>query len=96
MSVLRCRGLSGSAAAGILTWESFLLGLIGSLAGALLSLVLSTLFASLIPGVQMTMDWRLAAILAGAGTVCAGLSGRLAAGAVTADSPGEALRKISA
>ena len=96
MSVLRCRGLSGSAAAGILTWESLLLGLVGSLAGALLALVLSTLFSSVIPGVEMAMDWRLAAILAGAGTACAALSGRLAAGAVTADSPGEALRKLSA
>ena len=96
MAVLRCRGLSSGAAAGILTWESLLLGLTGSLAGALLALVLSTLFSSAIPGVELALDWRLAAILAGAGTVCAALTGRLTAGAVTGDSPGESLRKLSA
>ncbi len=95
MAVLRCRGLSSGAAAGILTWESLLLGITGSLAGALLALVLSTLFSSAIPGVELALDWKLAAILAGAGTVCAALTGRLAAGAVAGDSPGEALRKLS-
>ena len=96
MSVLRCRGLSSSAAAGILTWESLLLGLVGSLAGALLALLAATLFSGMIPGVELILGWRLAGILAGAGTLCAALTGRLAAGSITRDSPGEAMRKISA
>ncbi len=96
MSVLRCRGLSGAAAAGILTWESVLLGLLGSLAGALLALLASTLFSGIIPGAELVMSWLLAGILAGAGTLCAALAGRLAAGSVTRDSPGEALRRVNA
>ena len=68
----------------------------GSLAGALLALLAATLFSGIIPGVELILGWRLAGILAGAGTLCAALTGRLAAGSITRDSPGEAMRKISA
>ena len=94
ISLLRCRGLSAAAAAGALGWESLLLGLLGSAAGALLGMVIAPLVSPLLTGGCKT-DWIITGILAGGGTLLTWLFGRLAAGTITADSPGEALRRNS-
>ena len=96
LSLLRCRGLSAPAAASASGWEGLLLGLLGSAAAALVAMVIVRIGVGATPGgAAWELSWPMAGILAGAGVVLSWLSGRLAAASVTADSPGEALRKAS-
>ena len=93
-TTLRCLGLAGKAAASILGWESFFLGLLGSAAGTLTAMALLRFTGGgLFGGVAWDLPWQQALVIAGGFTLLSALSGRLAAGDVSRRSPAEALRE---
>ena len=94
-AVLRCRGLSAGSLSAAIGWESFLLGLLGSLAGVLVFQVIAMVLPEEWLELRAGLSWRDTAIVAAGCTLCAWLAGRAWAGISPKASPADALRQAS-
>ncbi|MBR4578714.1 MAG: ATP-binding cassette domain-containing protein [Oscillospiraceae bacterium] len=92
IAIWRCRGLSGSRSASVIGWESLLLGVLGSVAGALLALAVVTFLPADLLDFSPALSIQDTLILAGTCALLSWLAGRLSVLGVTSGSAGDALR----